>query len=87
MSDERTVASLLVCVLAGAWFWWRSGGHPAPVIEPALLRVRTFAWANPRNEDGERALRAGFDMHVPKPVEEVALLAVIAAALERPHGG
>ncbi|MFL5357735.1 MFS transporter [Archangium sp.] len=45
-SDGRTGVSLLVCVLAGAWFWWRSGGHPAPVVEPALLRVRTFAWAN-----------------------------------------
>lgn len=45
-SDGRTGASLVGSVLAGALFWWRSGGHPAPVVEPALLRVRTFAWAN-----------------------------------------
>jgi EmrB/QacA subfamily drug resistance transporter len=45
-SDGRTSVSLLGSVIAGGLFWWRSGRHPAPVIEPALLRVRTFAWAN-----------------------------------------
>ncbi|WPB80441.1 MFS transporter [Archangium violaceum] len=45
-SDGRTGVSLLVFVVAGGLFWWRSSGHPAPVVEPALLRVRTFAWAN-----------------------------------------
>ncbi|WNG42629.1 MFS transporter [Archangium violaceum] len=45
-ADARTGVSLLGSAVAGGLFWWRSGGHPAPVIEPALLRVRTFAWAN-----------------------------------------
>jgi hypothetical protein len=40
-----------------------------------------------RSEDRARALRAGFDMHVPKPVEEAELLAVLAAATERLRGG
>ncbi|MFY0569848.1 MFS transporter [Archangium lansingense] len=44
--DGRTGAALLGSIIAGGLFWWRSSGHPAPVIEPALLRVRTFAWAN-----------------------------------------
>lgn len=39
-----------------------------------------------RAEDRAKALRAGFDMHVPKPVEEVELLAVLAAATERLRG-
>jgi len=38
-----------------------------------------------RAEDRARALRAGFDMHVPKPVEAAELLAVLAAAAERPQ--
>ncbi len=25
--------------------WWRSGHHPAPIIEPAMLRVRSFSLA------------------------------------------
>jgi EmrB/QacA subfamily drug resistance transporter len=33
-------------LLALAAFWLRSRRHPAPVIEPALLGVRTFAWSN-----------------------------------------
>ncbi len=33
----------LVCLAA---FWWRSLWHASPVVEPALLRVRAFAWAN-----------------------------------------
>ncbi|HZI07442.1 MAG TPA: PAS domain S-box protein [Archangium sp.] len=39
-----------------------------------------------RAEDRERALRAGFDMHVPKPIEEAELLAVLTAAADRPQG-
>jgi hypothetical protein len=40
-----------------------------------------------RAEDRARALRAGFDMHVPKPVEAAELLAVVAAATERQRDG
>ena len=41
---------------------------------------------NVRTEDWESALRAGFDMHVPKPIEEAELLAVLAAATRRLRG-
>ncbi|WP_395823257.1 PAS domain S-box protein [Archangium minus] len=40
-----------------------------------------------RADDRARALRAGFDMHVPKPVEATELLAVLSAATERLRGG
>jgi EmrB/QacA subfamily drug resistance transporter len=33
-------------VLAGAMFYYRSLHHASPVIEPELLRVRTFAFSN-----------------------------------------
>jgi len=39
-------ACLLVTVLGVAAFWRRSLHHPSPVVEPALLRVRAFAWSN-----------------------------------------
>src|SRR3954453_21612835 len=42
----RTVALLVAAaVLLGA-FWLRSNRHPAPIVEPALLRNRSFAFAN-----------------------------------------
>ena len=40
------LAALLVAALGIAWFWWRSLHHAAPVVEPELLRVRSFAFAN-----------------------------------------
>jgi EmrB/QacA subfamily drug resistance transporter len=42
----RTVAVIIVAVLALVAFWLRSLHHPAPVVEPSLLRVRAFAWSN-----------------------------------------
>lgn len=42
----RVIGGFLVAVAGGAAFWWRSLRHASPVVEPALLRVRTFAWAN-----------------------------------------
>ena len=41
-----TVACLAGAVAGVAVFAARSARHPSPVIEPALLRVRTFAWSN-----------------------------------------
>jgi MFS family permease len=35
-----------VAVLAGVLVAWRILHHPVPVVEPSLLRVRTFAWSN-----------------------------------------
>lgn len=43
---ERTAIAVGVALLALALFWLRSARHPAPVIEPSLLGVRTFAWSN-----------------------------------------
>lgn len=42
----RTSAVLAGAVLGIAVFWFRSLRHASPVIEPALLRVRAFAWSN-----------------------------------------
>lgn len=41
-----TVASFIVAAGGIAGFWVRSQHHRLPVVEPALLRVRTFAWSN-----------------------------------------
>ncbi|WP_149261012.1 MFS transporter [Actinomadura sp. K4S16] len=43
---ERTTVVVAAALLALTWFWLRSLRHPAPVIEPALLAVRTFFWSN-----------------------------------------
>jgi MFS family permease len=44
--STSTVASFAVAVLGLAGFWLRSSRHPLPIVEPALLRVRAFAWSN-----------------------------------------
>src|SRR4051794_15229526 len=41
-----TVGALVVAGVGGVVFWLRSVRHPMPVVEPALLRVRAFAWSN-----------------------------------------
>ena len=40
-----TIACLVAAGVAGFAFWRRSNRHPAPVVDPALLRVPTFRWA------------------------------------------
>ena len=45
-SSPETMGTLGLALGAGALFWWRSLTHPAPVVDPALLRVRSFAWSN-----------------------------------------
>lgn len=42
----RTLGGFAAAVVSAALFWRRSGRHPVPVVEPALLRVRAFAWSN-----------------------------------------
>ncbi len=42
----RTSAALTGSVLIGLAFWVQSRRHVSPVIDPSLLRVRTFRWAN-----------------------------------------
>ena len=45
-SSSYDVVAFAVAAVGLVMFWVRSLHHPLPVIEPALLRVRTFAWAN-----------------------------------------
>ena len=40
------LGAFAVALLGAAVFWTRSTRHPLPVVEPALLRVRAFAWSN-----------------------------------------
>src|SRR3954471_4005177 len=42
----RVVAVLATAVVLGVAFWVRSLRHPTPVVEPSLIRQRTFALAN-----------------------------------------
>lgn len=42
----RTIALVVGAALLLGAFWLRSSRHPAPVVEPALLRTRSFALAN-----------------------------------------
>lgn len=45
-TDNWTLGAFAVFVIATAWFALRDLRHPSPVIEPSLLRVRSFAAAN-----------------------------------------
>src|SRR3954452_648283 len=44
--DGRTLGLFVGAVLLLAAFWRRSTTHPAPIVEPKLLEVRSFALAN-----------------------------------------
>ncbi|MPQ99069.1 DHA2 family efflux MFS transporter permease subunit [Modestobacter sp. I12A-02628] len=44
--SARVWLVLAAALLCAAVFWWRSMRHASPVVEPALLRVRAFAWSN-----------------------------------------
>ncbi len=44
--DGRTLGAFAGAAIGTAVFWSRSRRHPLPVVEPALLRVRTFAASN-----------------------------------------
>lgn len=41
--------AIVFAALLVSYFAWRSAHHPAPVIEPAIVRVRSFAVANVAN--------------------------------------
>jgi EmrB/QacA subfamily drug resistance transporter len=45
-TSPETFGTLALAVASGAVFWWRSLTHASPVVDPALLRVRPFAWSN-----------------------------------------
>lgn len=42
----RTMGSLIAAVVLGLVFAWQSRRHISPVIDPALLRVRSFRYTN-----------------------------------------
>jgi EmrB/QacA subfamily drug resistance transporter len=41
-----TLSCLAIAVIGVAAFWWRSTTHHTPIVEPALLAVRAFAFSN-----------------------------------------
>ncbi len=43
--SAEVIALLLVTALLLPAIWWRSERHAAPIVEPAMLRVRTFGLA------------------------------------------
>ena len=45
-ASARTLGRTRHRLVTAAVFWRRSRRHIAPVVEPALLAVRTFAWSN-----------------------------------------
>lgn len=45
-SSDRVITAWAAAATGVAVFAWLITHHPAPVIDPALLRVPTFAWAN-----------------------------------------
>jgi EmrB/QacA subfamily drug resistance transporter len=45
-TDTRTLAAFALAVGGLALFAWRCVHHPWPVVEPSLVKVRSFAWAN-----------------------------------------
>jgi len=45
-TDGRTVLALVASGVGLAVFWARCLSHPVPVVEPSMLRVRSFAMAN-----------------------------------------
>jgi len=54
---------------------------PEPGWHVAAAALTAYA----RDEDRERALAAGFDLHVTKPIEAVAFALAIAALADRPR--
>jgi MFS family permease len=45
-TSSRTATSFGVAALALLVFWWRANRHHTPVVDPALMKVRAFAWSN-----------------------------------------
>ncbi len=45
-TSTGTLAAFATCLATAVVFWQRSRRHVAPVVEPALLAVRSFAWSN-----------------------------------------
>ncbi len=41
-TDPFVLGSVAVVLLLGPVVWWRCNHHPAPIVEPALFRLRTY---------------------------------------------
>jgi EmrB/QacA subfamily drug resistance transporter len=44
-SSPATIALIALSALLLPAIWWRSARHPAPIVDPAMLRVRSFGLA------------------------------------------
>ncbi len=44
--SAATIGSLAGAVVGMTLFWWRCHVHPSPIVDPAMLRVRSFALAS-----------------------------------------
>ncbi|AOW91798.1 MFS transporter [Rhodococcus sp. WMMA185] len=44
--DARVTLAFGLAAASLVLFWWRNSRHRSPLIEPALLKVPTFAWSN-----------------------------------------
>lgn len=41
-TDPRVVTALTIVLVLAPTVWWRCNHHPAPIVEPALFRLRTY---------------------------------------------
>ena len=41
-ADPRVVAAIAIVFVLGPTVWWRCNHHPAPIVEPRLLRLRSY---------------------------------------------
>ena len=41
-TDARVVTAVVIVTVLAPTVWWRCNHHPAPIIEPKLLRLRTY---------------------------------------------
>ena len=44
--SAATIGSLTGAIVGMTLFWWRCHVHPSPIVDPAMLRVRSFALAS-----------------------------------------
>ena len=85
-ASGRVLAAWSIAAAFAAVFVARSARHPAPVLEPAILRLRTFSTANAAFLHVlDRLLRVAAREH-PVPDRGVALLAV-GGGIRRHAGG
>jgi MFS family permease len=45
-TSGRTTVAFVTAAVGLGLFWWRAHVHHTPIVDPALLKVPAFAWAN-----------------------------------------